>query len=75
MLVLGTWGAIALTSPSLAMHPSPSHETTPKAEPQFRAIEQPLAVKIGVNLAGLGLIGAELWWFLLSKKRSTNSNS
>ena len=36
---------------------------------QFQRIEQPLANKIVVTLGGLGLIGLELWWFLLSKPK------
>ncbi|MBD1812254.1 hypothetical protein NDA07_22250 [Microcoleus vaginatus DQ-U2] len=35
---------------------------------QFRHIEQPLSLKIGVTAAGLTLISLELWWFLSSKK-------
>ncbi len=31
---------------------------------QLSRIEQPLSIKIPVTLVGLGLIGAELWWFL-----------
>lgn len=34
---------------------------------QFRRIEQPLGLKVAVTLGGLGLIGLELWWFLISK--------
>ncbi len=37
---------------------------------QFRRIEQPLINKIAVTLGGLGLIGLEIWWFLLSKPTS-----
>ena len=37
---------------------------------EFRRIEQPIANKIAVTLGGLGLIGLELWWFLLSKPKS-----
>ena len=37
---------------------------------QFQRIEQPLSNKIAVSLGGLGLIGLELWWFLLSKPKS-----
>lgn len=37
---------------------------------QFSRIEQPLVNKIAVTLGGLGLIGLELWWFLLSKPKS-----
>ncbi len=36
----------------------------------FSRIEQPISLKILVTLGGLGLIGAELWWFLLSKTKS-----
>lgn len=34
---------------------------------QFRQIEQPISLKIGVTAVGLTLIGLELWWFLFSK--------
>ena len=37
---------------------------------QFQRIEQPLQHKAIVTLGGLGLIGLELWWFLLSKPKS-----
>lgn len=37
---------------------------------QFRRIEQPLWLKSAVTVGGLGLIGLELWWFLLSKPKS-----
>ncbi len=37
---------------------------------QFRRIEQPLRLKSVVTVGGLGLIGLELWWFLLSKPKS-----
>lgn len=35
---------------------------------QFRSIEQPLSLKIGVALGGVALIGLELWWFLSKTK-------
>lgn len=35
---------------------------------EFRRIEQPLGLKLGVAAAGAGLIGLELWWFLSSNK-------
>lgn len=45
--------------------------TEPTAQnTQFRRIEQPLGNKLGVTLGGIGLIGLELWWFLLSKPKS-----
>jgi plastocyanin domain-containing protein len=34
------------------------------AEPLWRTIEQPLALKLVVVAGGLALIAAELWWFL-----------
>lgn len=37
---------------------------------QFRRIEQPLSLKVAVTIGGLGLIGIELWWFLLSQAQS-----
>lgn len=46
----------------------PSEPSTPNT--QFRRIEQPLTNKAAVTLGGLGLIGLELWWFLLSKPKS-----
>jgi plastocyanin domain-containing protein len=33
-------------------------------EPALRTISQPASLKALVTLAGLGLIGLELWWFL-----------
>lgn len=34
---------------------------------EFQRIEQPIETKIAITIAGLGLMGLELWWFLLSK--------
>jgi plastocyanin domain-containing protein len=36
----------------------------PTAEPLWRTIEQPLALRLAVAAGGLVLIAAELWWFL-----------
>lgn len=58
-------GAIATEMPAKHnMEPQPTEST------QFRRIEQPLGNKVAVTLGGLGLIGLELWWFLLSKPKS-----
>jgi plastocyanin domain-containing protein len=35
-----------------------------KAEPLWRAIEQPMALKALVAIVGVALIAWELWWFL-----------
>ena len=32
---------------------------------EFRQIEQPIATKAAITLAGIGLMGLELWRFLL----------
>lgn len=40
---------------------------------QFQRIEQPIVNQIAVTLGGLGLIGLELWWFLLSKPKSAKA--
>jgi plastocyanin domain-containing protein len=42
---------------------------------QFRRIEQPLWLKSAVTFGGLGLIGLELWWFLLSKSKSQKART
>lgn len=41
---------------------------------QFHRIEQPLSLKVAVTIGGLGLIGLELWWFLLSEVSITPSH-
>jgi plastocyanin domain-containing protein len=35
---------------------------------QFQRIEQPLGLKVAVTAGGITLIGAQLWWFLGSKR-------
>jgi plastocyanin domain-containing protein len=42
---------------------------------EFQRIEQPLWVKGAVTAGGLGLIGLELWWFLLSKPQSRQART
>jgi plastocyanin domain-containing protein len=43
---------------------------------QFQRFERPWSSRVAVTLGGLGLIGLELWWFLLSKpKLQTASQS
>ena len=37
---------------------------------EFQRIEQSNGLKLGVTVAGVGLIGLELWWFLLSKPKA-----
>lgn len=52
------------------MQPSQNQSTE-----QFQKIEQPLVNRIVVTLGGLGLIGLEVWWFLLSKPKSTKATA
>jgi plastocyanin domain-containing protein len=47
----------------------------PTSTGQFQRIEQPLWSKVAVTGAGLGLIGLELWWFLLSKPKSRQATT
>ncbi len=47
-----------------------SQEATMEKRNRFTKIEQPLVLKVAVTLGGLGLIGAEVWWFVLSKTKS-----
>ncbi len=42
---------------------------------EFRRIEQPLGLKVGVAAAGAGLIGLELWWFLFSKNKAQTAQA
>jgi plastocyanin domain-containing protein len=51
------------------------HSSDTEQTAQFRRIEQPLANKVAVTLGGLGLIGLELWWFLLSKPKSRQATT
>jgi plastocyanin domain-containing protein len=50
-------------------HPATA-QIAPNNTGEFRHIEQPLGLKIGITAAGIGLIGLELWWFLLSKTKA-----
>ncbi|MBD2293420.1 hypothetical protein H6G06_07940 [Anabaena sphaerica FACHB-251] len=53
------------SSPASAEMPS-SHS---QHHNQFQIIEQPLGVKVAATVAGLALIGIELWWFIFSKPK------
>ncbi|MEH2156742.1 hypothetical protein [Nostoc sp.] len=64
------WGSLTalvlLTGTSnVAFAEMPAHSSEQTS--QFQRIEQPLGLKVGVAIAGLALIGVELWWFLLYK--------
>ncbi|MEH1793318.1 MULTISPECIES: hypothetical protein [unclassified Nostoc] len=64
------WGSLTalvlLTGTSgVTLAEMPAHSSEQAS--QFQRIEQPLGLKVGVAIAGLALIGLELWWFLLYK--------
>ncbi|MGK7953566.1 MAG: cupredoxin domain-containing protein [Xenococcaceae cyanobacterium] len=64
---------LTLTISSVSAQPNKEVEMPASAgeqTSQFQKIEQPLGLKIAVALGGLGLIGAELWWFMFSKTKS-----
>ena len=68
----GLWFLLTLT-PDLALSQEMEVEmpvSVGEQTSQFKKIEQPLGLKLTVTLGGLGLIGAELWWFVFSKTKS-----
>ena len=69
-LMLGISGKTVAQMPHDKMQPSGIEQTT-----QFRRIAQPLWLKSAVTAGGVGLIGVELWWFLLSKSKSRKADT
>jgi plastocyanin domain-containing protein len=59
-----------LLSLTLTIATATTSHSTRESNNKFSRIEQPLPLKVLVTLSGLGLIGAEVWWFLLSKTKS-----
>lgn len=78
-LAFGVATAEAILAESFASAQMPHNmDTMQPAQTEqagFRRIEQPIANKIAVTLGGLGLIGLELWWFLLSKPKSRKATA
>ena len=71
--LVGLGFLLALTTNSVLAQKELEVEMVSSAEEQtnqFQKIEQPLSLKIAVVLGGLGLISAELWWFMFSKTKS-----
>lgn len=63
MLSLRTrWLIVSLLSVSLLFTQPAKAQSVDMDE--FRPIEQPLSLKLGVAAVGAGLVGLELWWFL-----------
>lgn len=67
---LGIFMLMASSGQAVPMPSEHSNSTT-----QFRRIEQPLGLKAVVTLGGLGLMGLELWWFLLSHPKTKQAQS
>ena len=63
-------GFFLTLTPNVALAEMNMSASTEKQTSQFQKIEQPLGLKLAVALGGLGLIGAELWWFMFSKTKS-----
>ncbi|OKH33004.1 hypothetical protein NIES2101_40275 [Calothrix sp. HK-06] len=55
--------------------PHENHNSATSQTSEFQRIEQPLWVKAAVTASGLGLIGLEIWWFLLSKPKSRKAEA
>ncbi|WOD40288.1 cupredoxin domain-containing protein [Nodosilinea sp. E11] len=70
---LGLALATATATPAQLNH-SMGNDPTMERTGQFQRVDQPLGLKVAVTGAGLGLIGLELWWFLLSKPKSRQAS-
>ncbi|MFB2893733.1 cupredoxin domain-containing protein [Aerosakkonemataceae cyanobacterium BLCC-F50] len=68
--LLGISSGVAATQMPMEM----THSITEK-NVQFRKINQPLGLKLGVTLGGLCLIGLELWWFMFSKSKARKAEA
>lgn len=73
---IATLGVLLGTSSGAALAQM-SHDEMQSTEQtgEFQRIDQPLWVKGVVTAGGLGLIGLELWWFLLSKPKSRKATT
>ncbi len=74
------WGTVAglgfllgAISGTIAAEAPGQMDSMPRRSSQFESIEQPLVNKILVTIGGIGLIGLELWWFLLNKPTSAQA--
>lgn len=69
LATLVTLLGIASPTPAQMIHREGMGEPLVEQTSEFQRIEQPLWVKAAVTAGGFGLIGLELWWFLLSKPK------
>ena len=71
---LGLLLALASSGPAQMSHDAGAKATPPQTG-QFQRLEQPGWSRVAVTGAGLGLIGLELWWFLLSQPKSRQATT
>ena len=64
-------GFFLVITPPKTIAKIPAHE---EERVQFQQIDQPLELKAAVTLGGIGLIGLNLWWFLLSKSKAVKAD-
>ncbi|MBD2091519.1 cupredoxin domain-containing protein [Microcoleus sp. FACHB-1515] len=69
------FGVVSLPAIAQMRHNMENMNSAQPEQAEFRRIEQPIANKVAVTLGGLGLIGLELWWFLLSKPKSRKATA
>ena len=77
-VILGSLTAFSLlfgTTSALAQMSHPEMERSTEQTGEFQRINQPLWLKGAVTAGGLGAIGLELWWFLLSKPKSRKAST
>ncbi len=74
---LAGWGFLLSVNSGVAVAQMPVEMPTSSSEhtTQFRRIEQPLGLKVGVTIGGVALIGLELWWFLFSKTKAAQAEA
>jgi plastocyanin domain-containing protein len=60
---------------ALAQISHETHNSFTSQTNEFQRIQQPLWVRGAVTASGLGLIGLEIWWFLLSKPKSRSAKA
>ncbi|MGB3614142.1 MAG: cupredoxin domain-containing protein [Elainellaceae cyanobacterium] len=67
-----TFGALASLGLLFSLATATPAQMTPDrpAQASVRRVEQPLWTKALVTGGGLGLVGLELWWFVLSKPKT-----
>ena len=72
---LGLLFGIATNRAVAQQMPHETHMPETSQTSEFQRIEQPLWVKGAVTTSGLGLIGLNIWWFLLSKPKSKKAET